>query len=95
MQLSNAAGAAGVAWILPNEWAPDTANEALVNDVFVFQPKGPPINFLVLHGRAPFTRDKNPLTSDVVVVVALCSVATCKAIEDIGKSAYIAVSTGF
>jgi uncharacterized protein YbjT (DUF2867 family) len=39
MQLIKAAGEAGVAWILPNEWAPDTANEALVEDVFVFQPK--------------------------------------------------------
>jgi len=40
MQLINAAGEAGVAWILPNEWSPDTANEALVKDVFLFQPKG-------------------------------------------------------
>jgi uncharacterized protein YbjT (DUF2867 family) len=40
MKLVNAAGEAGVAWILPNEWSPDTANEALVKDVFVFQPKG-------------------------------------------------------
>ena len=40
MQLVNAAGEAGVPWILPNEWSPDTANEALVKDVFVFQPKG-------------------------------------------------------
>ena len=36
----NAAGEAGVPWILPNEWSPDTANEDLVKDVFVFQPKG-------------------------------------------------------
>ena len=35
-----AAGEAGVRWILPDEWSPDTANEALVDDVFVFQPKG-------------------------------------------------------
>lgn len=40
MQLINAAGEAGVAWILPNEWSPDTANEALVNDFFAFPPKG-------------------------------------------------------
>ena len=39
MQLINAAGEAGVPWILPSEFAPDTANEALVKDVFVFQPK--------------------------------------------------------
>ena len=40
MQLISAAGEAGVPWILPNEWSPDTANEAMVEDVFVFQPKG-------------------------------------------------------
>lgn len=40
MQLIKAAGEAGVAWILPNEWSPDTANEALVKDVFLFQPRG-------------------------------------------------------
>ena len=40
LRLITAAGEAGVAWILPNEWSPDTANEALVRDVFVFQPKG-------------------------------------------------------
>ena len=39
MQLINAAAEAGVPWILPNEWSPDTANEALVKDVFVFQTK--------------------------------------------------------
>ena len=38
--LINAAGEAGVGWILPNEWSPDTTNEALVKDVFIFQPKG-------------------------------------------------------
>lgn len=38
-QIINAAGEAGVAWILPNEWSPDTANEEMVKDVFVFQPK--------------------------------------------------------
>lgn len=38
-QLINAAGEAGVAWILPNEWSPDTANEAMVKDVFVFESK--------------------------------------------------------
>lgn len=39
MKLINAAGEAGVPWIMPNEWAPDTANEALVNDVFIFCPR--------------------------------------------------------
>lgn len=38
-KLINAAGEAGVKWILPNEWAPDTSNEELVKDVFVFQSK--------------------------------------------------------
>ena len=38
-QLINAAGQAGVKWILPNEWSPDTANEALIKDIVVFQPK--------------------------------------------------------
>lgn len=40
IQLIRAAGEAGVPWILPNEWAPDTANKQLVNDIFVFQSKG-------------------------------------------------------
>jgi len=39
MKLINAASQAGVKWILPNEWAPDTANEDLVKDVFVFKSK--------------------------------------------------------
>jgi hypothetical protein len=39
-KLIEAAGNAGVDWILPNEWSPDTTNDALVKDVFVFQPKG-------------------------------------------------------
>lgn len=40
LKLINAAAEADVGWILPNEWAPDTANEGLLKDVFVFQPKG-------------------------------------------------------
>ena len=39
-KLINAAGEAGVPWVLPNEWSPDSANEDLVKDVFIFQPKG-------------------------------------------------------
>lgn len=39
-QLIEAAAAAGVAWILPNEWSPDSANEAMVKDVPMFQSKG-------------------------------------------------------
>lgn len=38
-KLIRAAGEAGVKWILPNEWCPDTENEGLVKDVFVFQSK--------------------------------------------------------
>lgn len=39
MQLINAAGEAGVAWILPNDWSPDTTDEATNKDVFIFQSK--------------------------------------------------------
>jgi len=39
MKLISAASKAGVKWVLPNEWAPDTANEDLVKDVFVFKSK--------------------------------------------------------
>ncbi|KAH7417670.1 hypothetical protein BKA64DRAFT_658546 [Cadophora sp. MPI-SDFR-AT-0126] len=56
-----AAAEAGVPWIFPNEWSPDTANEALVQDVFIFGAK----------------------------------VATRKAIMELGKSRFVAVSTGF
>ena len=40
MLLINAAGEAGVPWILPNEWGPDNTDEDLVKDVSAFQPKG-------------------------------------------------------
>ncbi|KAJ5132976.1 hypothetical protein N7448_007134 [Penicillium atrosanguineum] len=36
LTLIEAAGDAGVKWIMPNEWCPDTTDEALVKDVFVF-----------------------------------------------------------
>ncbi|MCJ1351599.1 MAG: hypothetical protein MMC33_001583 [Icmadophila ericetorum] len=39
-KLIQAAADANVPWVLPNEWSPDTANEALVKDVRPFQ-KGP------------------------------------------------------
>ena len=45
-QLINAAGEADVPWILPNEWSPDTANEELVKDMFLFQPKGEQSDYL-------------------------------------------------
>jgi hypothetical protein len=38
-KLIKAAGYAGVPWILPNEWSPDTANEDLNKDVAVFHSK--------------------------------------------------------
>jgi len=40
MLLINAAGEAGVPWILPNEWGPDNTDEGLVKDVSAFQSKG-------------------------------------------------------
>jgi len=40
MQIINAAGEAGVGWVLPNEWCPDSENEALVNDVTLFKSRG-------------------------------------------------------
>ena len=36
-KLIQAAADANVPWILPNDWSPDTANEALARDVFIFQ----------------------------------------------------------
>lgn len=47
--LIKAAGEAGVKWIMPNEWCPDTTNEALVKDVFVFQPKRKPHCIFKMH----------------------------------------------
>lgn len=40
LKLIQAAGEAGVRWILPNEWSPDSNNEGIVKDVFIFAPKG-------------------------------------------------------
>ena len=60
-KLIQAAADASVPWVLPNEWSPDTANEGLVRDVFVFQKVG----------------------------------KARELITKLGKSSYIAVSTGF
>ena len=38
-QLIKAAGEAGVKWILPNEWSPDSTHEGMFLDVFIFQSK--------------------------------------------------------
>lgn len=80
--LINAAGEAGVRWILPNEWSPDTTNETLVKDVFIFQSKGEQSHLYTLY---------KPLADQTVVL----AVVTRKAIADLGKSFYIAVPTGF
>lgn len=39
LNLVNAAGEAGVKWIFPNEWSPDTAHQGLLDDLFIFPPK--------------------------------------------------------
>ncbi|KAF4119658.1 putative protein YbjT [Geosmithia morbida] len=38
-QLIRAAADAGVPWVLPNDWSPDTDDEALVKDISVLQPR--------------------------------------------------------
>ncbi|KAJ5604576.1 hypothetical protein N7510_009730 [Penicillium lagena] len=63
--LIHAAGEAGVKWILPNEWAPDTANKELAKDVF-----NDANRWYLLEGIR-------------------------QSIVDLGKSSYIALSTGF
>ena len=40
LQIIKAAGEAGVKWVLPNDWSPDTTNEAMNKDITVFPPKG-------------------------------------------------------
>lgn len=59
LALIKAAGEAGVKWIMPNEWCPDTTNEALVKDVFVFQPKRKP--HCILRICSPMSADRIPL----------------------------------
>ncbi|CAG7920080.1 unnamed protein product [Penicillium olsonii] len=39
LALFKAAGEAGVPWILPNEWGPDSANQDLIKDIPIFKPK--------------------------------------------------------
>lgn len=60
-KLIQAAADASVPWVLPNEWSPDSTNEALLKDVFPFQ-------------GMPKQREL---------------------ITKLGKSSYIAVTTGF
>ncbi|KAK5119883.1 hypothetical protein LTR85_007209 [Meristemomyces frigidus] len=60
-KLVQAAANAGVPWVLPNEWSPDTTNEGLLKDI------------------APFQK----------------LAEARELIKKLGKSSYIAVSTGF
>jgi len=60
-KLIDAAGEAGVPWVIPNEWSPDMANEKLADDMIVGKAK----------------RENRAY------------------IENLGKSAWIGVSTGF
>lgn len=60
-KLIRAAGEAGVSWILPNEWSPDSTHQGVIKDVFLFGMKA----------------------------------ATRSLIEEIGKTSYIGLSTGF
>ncbi|KAJ5178775.1 hypothetical protein N7492_001985 [Penicillium capsulatum] len=39
LSLVHAAGDAGVKWILPNDWSPDSTDEQVVKDIMIFQPK--------------------------------------------------------
>ncbi|KAJ6179091.1 hypothetical protein N7519_009552 [Penicillium mononematosum] len=48
------AGDAGLPWIFPNEWAPDTANEDLVKDLVVFQSKGPTCKAIADLGKSSY-----------------------------------------
>lgn len=43
--LIEAAAEADVPFVLPNEWSPDTADEEIVKDVFLFKPKGAALHF--------------------------------------------------
>lgn len=39
MTLVKAAGDAGVKWILPNDWSPDSTDPNVMKDISIFQPK--------------------------------------------------------
>ena len=39
LALVEAAAQAGVKWIIPNDWSPDTENPALLQDISIFPPK--------------------------------------------------------
>ncbi|KAJ5925609.1 hypothetical protein N7454_008248 [Penicillium verhagenii] len=52
--LIQAAGEAGVKWVLPNDWAPDTTNEAMNKDVMVFPAKAAIRKSIALIGKCNF-----------------------------------------
>jgi len=54
IKLIEAAGEAGVSWILPNDWSPDSENEGLLKDVFVFQSKPAIRNAIVELGKSSY-----------------------------------------
>jgi saccharopine dehydrogenase-like NADP-dependent oxidoreductase len=51
--LVKAAGEAGVPWVLPNEWSPDTEHEPTLKDVFIFKAKS---EFQLLRSMARWIR---------------------------------------
>jgi len=53
-KLIHAAAEAGVPWIFPNEWSPDTANEGLVKDVAMFQTKPASREEITKIGKSPY-----------------------------------------
>ncbi|KAF4964393.1 hypothetical protein FSARC_7658 [Fusarium sarcochroum] len=52
--LIKAAGEAGVPWIMPNDWSPDTTNQKLVDDVFVFKSKVTTRNAIAEIGKSSY-----------------------------------------
>lgn len=53
-KLIQAAADASVMWVLPNDWAPDTTNEALVKDVFPFQKVPEACDLIAKLGKSSF-----------------------------------------
>ncbi|KAJ5761049.1 hypothetical protein N7520_008205 [Penicillium odoratum] len=54
LQLIKAAGEAGVKWVLPNDWSPSTTNEAMNQDIPIFQPKAELRKAIVKLGQCSF-----------------------------------------
>ncbi|KAJ5924416.1 hypothetical protein N7466_008603 [Penicillium verhagenii] len=52
--LVQAAGEAGVKWVLPNDWAPDTTNKAMNKDIVVFPAKAAIRKSIVQLGKCNF-----------------------------------------